>query len=443
MGRIIAFLALLMAIPAFTQAQINYVPEPAAAYYSSDGTGNSGTWNPMTGSGGTAIGYVPRPAGIYYSTDGTGNAGTWAPCTASCFGGSTVTWPTSGDVVISNGTQSPAGIAPVNGECVVGSGGAWIAGSCAGSAATAFSAITGSTNTTAAMLVGTGASIGPTGTGTVNANEVNGATVPASVGFVATNSSNQVVAAAYTPANCTAGTTGSDCLQLSSGLVPVGNIPTAIPIANIGSGGLSASGGVAISSTGAISLSGIPLTALATQATNTIDANVTSGSAAPTAVAVSSCSATTDALIWTTNTGPGCNTSITAAAVPLSGITGLGTGVQTALGDAVSTGGGMVTVIAAGTVAMPTTAISSGACGSAGTNTVSTGSLSNVLTTDRPKVTYNSAPTAVTGYGVSAAGAVLSVYYWPTSGGLTIEACNSTASSITPGSITFNWDVER
>jgi hypothetical protein len=46
---------------------------------------------------------------------------------------SSVTWPTSADIVISNGTNTPAGLAPVNGDCVVGSGGAWTAGSCAGS----------------------------------------------------------------------------------------------------------------------------------------------------------------------------------------------------------------------------------------------------------------------------------------------------------------------
>ena len=88
-------------------------------------------------------------------------------------------------------------------------------------------------------------------------------------------------------------------------------------------------------------LPAVPLSGLATQATNTIVANVTSGSAVPTAVGVSGCSAASDALIWTTNTGPGCNTSITAAAAPLSGITGLGTGVATSLGDAVNTTGGL------------------------------------------------------------------------------------------------------
>lgn len=55
--------------------------------------------------------------------------------------------------------------------------------------------------------------------------QIEGAAIPTSAAFVATNGSKQFVAAAYTPANCTAGTTGSDCLQLSSGLVPTGNLP--------------------------------------------------------------------------------------------------------------------------------------------------------------------------------------------------------------------------
>lgn len=66
----------------------------------------------------------------------------------------------------------------------------------------------------------------------------------------------------------------------------------------------------------------VALTKLATQATNTVVGNATSGSAAPTALAVGTCSAAGSALNWTTNTGFGCNTSITAAAVPASGITG-------------------------------------------------------------------------------------------------------------------------
>ncbi len=60
------------------------------------------------------------------------------------------------------------------------------------------------------------------------------------------------------------------------------------------------------------------LTDFPTQATNTVVANVTSGTAAPTATAVGSCSTASSALQWTTNTGFGCNTAITAAATPLT-----------------------------------------------------------------------------------------------------------------------------
>lgn len=57
----------------------------------------------------------------------------------------------------------------------------------------------------------------------------------------------------------------------------------------------------------------ITLANLATQATNTVVGNATSGSATPTALAVSGCSSSASALIWTTNTGFGCNTSVNAA----------------------------------------------------------------------------------------------------------------------------------
>lgn len=57
----------------------------------------------------------------------------------------------------------------------------------------------------------------------------------------------------------------------------------------------------------------VPLTDLATQATNTIVGNATAGSAAPTALTIGSCSTSGSALKWTTNTGFGCNTAIDAA----------------------------------------------------------------------------------------------------------------------------------
>jgi len=78
---------------------------------------------------------------------------------------------------------------------------------------------------------------------------------------------------------------------------------------------VSASGDVTISSTGAhtIANNAVTLAKLATQATNTILGNATSGTAVPTALAIGTCSTSASALIWTTNTGFGCNTSVNAA----------------------------------------------------------------------------------------------------------------------------------
>ncbi len=57
-----------------------------------------------------------------------------------------------------------------------------------------FSGITGGTNTSAAMVVGSGASLAPSGSGTVSANQVNGAVLPTSTGVLGTNASGQLVA---------------------------------------------------------------------------------------------------------------------------------------------------------------------------------------------------------------------------------------------------------
>ena len=59
---------------------------------------------------------------------------------------------------------------------------------------TAFSGLSSGTNTTAAMLVGTGGSLGVTGTGTISANQLNGAAVPTTAALLASNSSAQATA---------------------------------------------------------------------------------------------------------------------------------------------------------------------------------------------------------------------------------------------------------
>ena len=90
-----------------------------------------------------------------------------------------------------------------------------------------------------------------------------------------------------------------------------------------------------------------------------------------------------------------------------------------------------------GTATMGTAAIASGACA-----TVVTVAAANLTTaTGTFSVSFNGDPTAVTGYGVSATGAVLTIYSYPTAGNLNFKVCNSTASSITPAALTLNWQV--
>jgi hypothetical protein len=94
--------------------------------------------------------------------------------------------------------------------------------------------------------------------------------------------------------------------------------------------------------------------------------------------------------------------------------------------------------IASGTATLGTSAISSGSCAS-----VVTVGASGVATTDVVLTGFNGDPTAVTGYGASSTGAVLTIYPYPTSGNVNFKVCNSTGSSITPGALTLNFRVVR
>lgn len=103
----------------------------------------------------------------------------------------------------------------------------------------------------------------------------------------------------------------------------------------------------------------VTLADLATQATNTVLVNATSGPASPTAQSVSSCSSASSALIWTTNTGFGCNTSITANAVPAANLTGttLAAGVT---GSSLTSVGTLTALTMGGNLAMGTHNITGG-----------------------------------------------------------------------------------
>lgn len=114
------------------------------------------------------------------------------------------------------------------------------------------------------------------------------------------------------------------------------------------------SSGQVIVSTGASSAPGwatVPLSGLSSIAANTVLANATSSSAAPTAFAMPSCSASTNALTWTTNTGFTCNSSINAAT--LGGATFASPG---SIGSTTAASGKFTTLQATSTITPSSTA---------------------------------------------------------------------------------------
>lgn len=95
------------------------------------------------------------------------------------------------------------------------------------------------------------------------------------------------------------------------------------------------------------------------------------------------------------------------------------------------------TLVASGTSAMGTGAITSGTCA-----TVVTTSATGTATTDTIIATPNADPTGVTGYAVSATGS-LYIQAYPTTNNVNFKVCNNTAGSLTPAALTLNWKVIR
>lgn len=126
----------------------------------------------------------------------------------------------------------------------------------------------------------------------------------------------------------------------------------------------------------------------------------------------------------------------TCASVAISSdVSGLGTGVASALGTAVSSTNGFPLVIGSGTIALGTSAVSSGACSSA-----ATASATGVATTDVIDIGFNGDPTATTGYSPAA---MLTLVIYPTANTVNVKQCNLTGASITPSALTLNWKVRR
>lgn len=165
-----------------------------------------------------------------------------------------------GTTMFYDGTQWNVLAYVADGDCVVGASGIPSWGSCGGGGGS-FSAITGGTNTTAAMVCGTGCSIATSGSGS--------------------------------------------------------NTATAVPVGGVS--GLGSGVGTWLATPSGANLAsalttGLPLTAVATEAANTVVANVSGGSAAPTAASLPSCTDTSgNHLNYTNGTGFSCGTSSSGA----------------------------------------------------------------------------------------------------------------------------------
>jgi hypothetical protein len=107
-------------------------------------------------------------------------------------------------------------------------------------------------------------------------------------------------------------------------------------------------------------------------------------------------------------------------------------------GVPIPSGTSTTTTVASGTVTLNTAAIGSGAC-----DTVVTATGTGVATTDAIIWGFNADPTSTTGYA-PAAGGILVIIPYPTSGHVNFKVCNNTGLSITPGAaVTLNWRVVR
>lgn len=151
-------------------------------------------------------------------------------------------------------------------------------------------------------------------------------------------------------------------------------------------------------------LSSIALSSLATQATNTVVGNATSGSASPTALAMTSCSSSASAVTWTTNSGFGCNTAVAASTATTA--TNLAGGAAGAL--PYQSGSGATSLLAAGSSGQ---ILRSGGAGapswSTATYPATAGTAANVLRSDGTNYLSAALAAADLSNGVTGSGAVV------------------------------------
>ena len=176
----------------------------------------------------------------------------------------------------------------------------------------------------------------------------------------------------------------------------------------------------------------VALTNLATQAANTVLVNATSGTATPTAQAVSSCSTSTSALTWTTNTGFGCHT-----------ISSGGSGTVTSVAcpnTTISVSGSCLPLAAAGTSGHVITAAGSNTIQDSGTTLASLAPLASPALTGNPTAPTQTAPLtsstriATTAYTDAAVAAGAGGAFGSHSG---TPACSTGCSTVTGQDVAF------
>ena len=340
-------------------------------------------------------------------------------------------------IVTSSGGVTSGHCAQFSGTTVVVDSGA----GCGSGGSNAFSALTSSTNTTAAMLVGTGASLGVTGSGTIaatNTTGVNGAAVPTSAAVLASNGSNQLTAATTTGSGSVvlatsptlttpnigaatasgltlSGITGStQCLHVNSSGVASGtgsdcgsggstafsaltgstNTTAAMVVGTGASLAVSGSGTIAATNTTGVNGAAVPTSAavLASNGSNQLTAATTTGSGsvvlATSPTLVTPALGTPSALVLTNATGTPSSIGLanaTAASLPLTGVATIAT--QTVLGNGSgSTASPVALTLGGNLLATSTTLVTSQ------TINAQTGTTYTVLSTDAGKLlTFNNA----------------------------------------------------
>lgn len=393
----------------------------SAAAWAQQGVYGPGVSHTTTNPAGLACGAGSQP--LQYDPSGllfTCQSGTWVALGAGGTGVSSITWAIpswltpSPNPINSAGTQtfSPttgqtshqvigtcgagttfAPCALVAGDLVSGSGGGttnflradgtWAAPP--GGGGGAFSGITSGTNTTAAMLVGTGASLGVTGTGTI------GATSAPVAGL--TGAGAGVLTWLATPSSANLATAVSD--ETGTGVLVFSTSPV-LTTPNLGT-------------PSAITLTngtGLPLAGLASQAADTVVMRASGTSGSPSAVSVGSCSTASSALTYNTSTHAwGCNT------ISGSGTVNSGTANQVAYyattGSAVS-GDSLLTDSGTSLAYTGTAGISSP--GFVGTGT---GQAVDVLGVTNAAITTSAFPTNYTGWAGPTTGTPTFLFQMP------------------------------